>query len=734
MACGPLTGHSTHIVGGDLSYRCLGNQQYEITLTLRRDCLNGNPSAQFDNPAFVGIFNHQGVLMQQLGRMGVLNMAFRHDDTLNEILIKSCGIVGGDVCVHTTSYVDTLVLPMQAGGYLLAYQRCCRNYTIRNIVDPLESGATYTVEITEDALRSCNNSPVLASYPPVYICGGQPISFDQKAYDAEGDSLVYKLCVPYLGANQLNPQPAVPSSPPYVEVGFSGNYRLDNMIGGLPPLSMSASSGIMTGFAEPIVAQYLIAYCIEEYRNGQLLSVLRRDFQINVRLCNSVPVARFAIQTNECSGQFTIQCLDASEDAFASIVDWKWTVEHNNQRQTSNMQNPLFSFIDTGNLQVTLVVTSSESCKDTMSQNLRLQAPLPRESYRRDTLCKFDSITLGVAFDSSARYLWNPADGLQCTTCAQTKASPTQNTRYIVRTIKLGCEIFDTIDVVVKECILDPCYIQMEFDCLPSGMVQIRAVDALGKLIQPVSRQFELFWSVGANVLHSAYAMVQQNPVLVFPGDVVSLTGKYYHWPTGKPHRLEFAEICERRVSDTIDVICTGPCEEFVFTLSSCEDDYDQDLNLNYPPSICETICGGSCQYTIALFEQNGQLIDPSAYQIRWSDGSDQAYVRKMGPYYNNLWAEVRRGDCVWRGKYIKSCRQFGNHLGSLRQLYTRSSNNFEHARTNCNVFNSSFRLYSITGVYLTNELKDLQHLPKGIYLMVDFTGTEPVNYKWVID
>ena len=32
---------ATHIVGGELRYACLGNNMYEITLTVRRDCENG---------------------------------------------------------------------------------------------------------------------------------------------------------------------------------------------------------------------------------------------------------------------------------------------------------------------------------------------------------------------------------------------------------------------------------------------------------------------------------------------------------------------------------------------------------------------------------------------------------------------------------------------------------------------------------------------------------------------
>ena len=48
---------ATHIVGGNLTYRCLGNNLYEIRLSLRRDCLLGANDAQFDDPASIGFFD-----------------------------------------------------------------------------------------------------------------------------------------------------------------------------------------------------------------------------------------------------------------------------------------------------------------------------------------------------------------------------------------------------------------------------------------------------------------------------------------------------------------------------------------------------------------------------------------------------------------------------------------------------------------------------------------------------
>ena len=77
---------ASHIVGGEMTYRCLGGNRYEVRLTLRRDCFNGSPEAEFDDPANIGIFDGNGVILRDLGKFGVIQMPFRKDGTLNEIL------------------------------------------------------------------------------------------------------------------------------------------------------------------------------------------------------------------------------------------------------------------------------------------------------------------------------------------------------------------------------------------------------------------------------------------------------------------------------------------------------------------------------------------------------------------------------------------------------------------------------------------------------------------------
>jgi hypothetical protein len=651
---------ATHIVGGDLRYRCLGNDRYEIALHLRRDCLNGSPGAQFDQPASVGIFDRQGRLQAHLGNAGRLLMSFRRDDTLNELIFKNCGIAGGDVCVHATTYVDTLVLPQSPGGYVLSYQRCCRNYTIRNIEDPLSAGATYTVEISDAALAGCNSSPELGPYPPIYLCGDYPVDFDLRAKDAEGDSLVYRLCTPYLGANTTIPRPDPPSGPPYDLVRFIVPYQLDDLIGGTPSLAMDPSSGRLTGYTTPEVAQYLVAYCVEEYRDGELLSVSRRDFQVNVRLCLSVPEAGFLVDRVDCSRPLRIQCTNTSSDRFSNIVSSLWTVVHNGATQRAFSAHPEFEFPDTGWVSLSLIVRSAAGCSDTLVQTFQLSDGKPEFYFRSDTICLGDSTELVKTYDPAFQYRWEPSDGLSCVICPQPKAGPSRSTRYYVHRSDGQCTGTDTVDVFVQTCYIDRCAALIETRCLPGGMVEVTAVDAgTGLPLVPALRNTELFWDVKTSPRHPTYAVQQQNPLLLFDGDSFSLTVKRYFWKAGLPKTIEFADICTHRVSQTLKLDCTGPCDEFNFVLSSCHDDYDRAWDLNYPASLCETICGGACTYIVALFDANGQLVDPTLYDIRWSTGSRDSWVRLMGPYHNTLRVEVRKGDCIWRGRYWKACENY---------------------------------------------------------------------------
>jgi PKD repeat protein len=355
------TAQATHIIGGELNYTCLGNDEYEITLTVFRDCFNGSPAAFFDDPASIGIFDAvNNFLLDEL----VIPFDPMINDTLDPVLSSECFIAPPDVCVHTTTYTATITLPFNPNGYILSYQRCCRNVTISNIVDPLDTGATYSVFISSKALEECNSNAKIQEWPPVYICANEPIFFDQSAIDIDGDSIVYRLCTPLEGASPVIPQPQPPNPPPYQEVTWiDPPYNVDNMLNAFPgdPLVINSETGFLSGTPNTI-GQFVVGICIEEYRDGELLSINRRDFQYNVGECGQVISAFFAPEVQCDDLALTVENLSQDADDFIWFFN-----DPNNPGAFSTEVNPTYTYSEPGTYEVVLIAEPDAVCADTFS-------------------------------------------------------------------------------------------------------------------------------------------------------------------------------------------------------------------------------------------------------------------------------------------------------------------------------------------------------------------------------
>src|SRR6056300_986811 len=119
---GYFQANATHIVGGEIGYKCLGNNTFQIKLDVYRDCLNAAPNALFDDPASIGIFNRDGILITELLISPSMVNGIMVDDTLNYDESDPCLVSPPDVCVHTTTYLDTVQLDPIPGGYQIVYQ------------------------------------------------------------------------------------------------------------------------------------------------------------------------------------------------------------------------------------------------------------------------------------------------------------------------------------------------------------------------------------------------------------------------------------------------------------------------------------------------------------------------------------------------------------------------------------------------------------------------------------
>lgn len=351
---------ATHIVGGEVTYECLGDNQYRIRLDVYRDCYNGQPP--FDNPASIGIYDQNWILVDTLE----LYVTAEYNDTLPVTLSNPCLVAPPNVCVHRMLYEGVVTLPVIPGGYTVVYQRCCRNTLIRNIINPLATGASFIAEISEQSLQACNTSAVFNNWPPVAICVHEPIDFDHSASDANGDSLVYRLCTPLRGATESNPAPQPPHPGPYQEITWRDPpYDLNNVLGGTP-LTIDPATGFMTGIPNTL-GNYVVGICVDEYRDGQLLSTTRRDFQYNVADCGK-PVAAFFSPEVVCDTLLvSFNNTSSSATAFQWFFDWE-----GDQSQTSTAVMPGFIYPDTGFYTIALIANPGEACSDTTYREIHL--------------------------------------------------------------------------------------------------------------------------------------------------------------------------------------------------------------------------------------------------------------------------------------------------------------------------------------------------------------------------
>ncbi len=359
---------AAHLVGGELSYSCLGNNRYEIRLVIYRDCAsNGAP---FDDPAIITVFNSSNAVYRNL------RVPLRSSSNLPIDAPNSCTTLPSFVCTQEGIYLDTITLPAAGGPYTLSHQRCCRNNSIDNIPNPRLWGSTYTIEVPTNV--ACNSSPSFSKAPPVALCLNQFVQVDMGANESDGDSLSYFLCSPlHGGGSQVNttgpnsPRPDTATAPPYTQVPFAAGYSTSFPISSGPVFNLNQQTGLLSGMPNQ-VGQYVFAVCVQEWRNGQLLSTLRRDFQFNVTSACVRTDADFEPQDLDpydlCSGRtVTFKELCTNTDNWF----WDFGVAGTNN-DTSYKPNPTYTFPDTGIYQITLVANPGTGCADTMIREFKI--------------------------------------------------------------------------------------------------------------------------------------------------------------------------------------------------------------------------------------------------------------------------------------------------------------------------------------------------------------------------
>jgi gliding motility-associated-like protein len=273
--------HASHALGGDLSYSCLGNHRYLITLHFYRDC-NGVAA-----PTNCG--NGLQFKARSIACNANVPICFNTNPTVEIITpicateVDRCVSTSGTYGVERYTYTKIIDLSDYAGcatDWEIYWTLCCRNNAITSLQDPGNQNLYLSAKLT-DTPGNCNTSPVFTNSPSAFFCLGEPISYNPGAVDPDGDSLVYAL----IPARTYGGVP-IPYQP-----GYSATQPIKNN-GGADAVVLDPQTGTMT--VTPSVLQVsVVSYQVTEYRNGVMVGQTSRDVQVVVRPCtgNSAPTA-----------------------------------------------------------------------------------------------------------------------------------------------------------------------------------------------------------------------------------------------------------------------------------------------------------------------------------------------------------------------------------------------------------------------------------------------------------
>ncbi len=402
---------ASHIVGGEMLYTYTGtsngNVNYTITMNLFVDCKSTNTNAiDQDKTAFFNVFKVNSNSYTRYNSYTLNNSRtgpFRVSDNSYKC-IKNVP----NVCVDKYVYTMSLSLPINNLGYVVSFERCCRNSTITNILNPGTTGATYWTKIPGPTLASSDNSPKFKFTPPTFICLNAPLTFDHSATDADGDSLVYELFTPYMGASSMAPIPSGnaatnPTNFKNVSWASASGYAPNNQINGNPTLSINRKTGKLT-LTPTVAGQFVIGIKVLEYRNGVLIGETKRDVQFNAIICVFEVVSAFYIPAVVCS-ETELNISNFSQGGTSYSWDFGVIPKTND---TSNLKSPKYKYDSGGNYTVRLVARTS-ICADTFYNEVTVK-PNFHVKLPNDTLYCGPFQTTLTSNIKNKQKLWNTGD------------------------------------------------------------------------------------------------------------------------------------------------------------------------------------------------------------------------------------------------------------------------------------------------------------------------------------
>ena len=257
---------ASHVPGGNITYECVGPNQYLITLTLFEDC----------GTAFTSNVNQTVVIDNDCGYTGLINVSLPNTMFQEEVSqlcdteMPNSECNGGTLPgIYMHQWQAIVTLPGPCDSWTFSYGSCCRNGAT-NV--PSTGESYYWESILNNQTEPCNTSPIITAPPIPYVCAGSLVSYNLGAYEPDGHTLAYSFI------------PAMTNGTGGAVV-YAGGYTGAVPITGTVNITIDPATGQIT-FNTNTIGNYVVAILIEEYNAaGDLVGSIVHDIQFEVISC-----------------------------------------------------------------------------------------------------------------------------------------------------------------------------------------------------------------------------------------------------------------------------------------------------------------------------------------------------------------------------------------------------------------------------------------------------------------
>lgn len=257
--------YASHAQSADITYQCLGGNQYRINLSFYRDCAGvPAPNTATVNLSSVSCVQNLNITLNQIPGTGI------EVSPICALLNSQC-TGGAYPGVQEYKYTGIVTLPTNCSDWIFSFSLCCRNASIGTILAPASENI-YVEAHLNNLNFPCNSSPIFSNAPVPFVCIGQPYCFNNGSSDPDGDSLSYTLIIP--------------ATSPTTFVTYIAPYTATQPLSSIPAVTFNNVTGDMC-MTPTALEVTVFAVLVQEWRAEVLVGSVMRDIQLRTITCTN---------------------------------------------------------------------------------------------------------------------------------------------------------------------------------------------------------------------------------------------------------------------------------------------------------------------------------------------------------------------------------------------------------------------------------------------------------------